>query len=66
MHGSLAVQRELGEAISESADCHNWCTGHIALIMELCAVVFGSVGCFVAIAALAATFSVAKSVVGIA
>ena len=40
------------------------CKPYHAMVMLLCAVIFGSIGCVIAIAALAATFSVAKSMVG--
>ena len=40
------------------------CKPYNAMVMLLCAVIFGSIGCVIAIAALATTFSVVKSVVG--
>merc|ERR1712106_591779 len=69
--GGVAVQGNLGDALSVLAKCNNAplgnChTSYVAMIMQLCAIVTGSIGCFIAVAALAATFSVAKTVVGIA
>ena len=71
LNGAVAVQGNLGDALSVLAKCNNASLGnchtsYVAMIMQLCAIVTGSIGCFIAVAALAATFSVAKTVVGIA
>merc|ERR1712179_614037 len=63
LHASFAVQGNLGDAISVYSKCKNNCTLYYSAVMHLCAVVFGSVGCFIAVAALATTFSVAKTAV---
>ena len=61
--GSRAVQNGLGDLIAESGDCDDQCEVYYALIMWLCAVVFGSVGCFLGVAALAGTFTVTQAIV---
>ena len=65
-YGSTAVQYGLGETIENLGDVCNItenCDAYYAAIMWLCAVVFGSIGCFLGVAALAGTFTVAKAIV---
>lgn len=71
MHGSIAVQGNIVDVIEslDKACDFDWdgvnelCKLQTGLIMKLCAVIFGSIGCFIAVAALATTLSVAKTVV---
>merc|ERR1711976_336534 len=61
-YGGSAVQFSLGEKIDLLSNCVNNCDTYYAYIMWLCGVIFGSVGCFLGVAALAGTFTVAKAI----
>ena len=61
---------ELGKDCRECRDqfediCNVLCKPYHAFVMLLCAVIFGSIGCFTAIVALATTFTVASPIVGV-
>ena len=65
-YGASAVQSSLGdkiEAQDEICSKTEVCEFYYAYIMWLSAVVFGSIGCFLGVAALAGTFTVAKAIV---
>ena len=67
LYGSLAVQGEIFEAIEYAGkDCkfYDECIVYNSLIMQLCGVIFGSIGCFPAVAALATTFRVVEASMG--
>ena len=57
--------KEISNEVDSDGDAVSLCCKpYNAMVMLLCGVIFGSIGCVIAIAALAATFSVAKSIVG--